>query len=230
MDMLGVAEEKRKVPNMLRKVLQYDVQITKKFVELALRTTALKSLRTHAKLFEVNNIYGILKQVHSWVSCHGIVWLAGWLSFIWLFNNKDLYQLQVNMLIALILDIIIIAVIKAFVRRRRPVPMNKLMELGPDKFSFPSGHTSRAVLVAFILICLNPISIIFYPPLLAWVTAVSISRVLQERHYLLDVFCGVGIGLLEGLLMSLIWFSQSASASILSSLSDEKLDGGEYHV
>lgn len=216
MDMLGVAEEKRKVPNMLRKVLQYDVQITKKFVELALRTTALKSLRTHAKLFEV--------------SCHGIVWLAGWLSFIWLFNNKDLYQLQVNMLIALILDIIVIAVIKAFVRRRRPVPMNKLMELGPDKFSFPSGHTSRAVLVAFILICLNPISIIFYPPLLAWVTAVSISRVLQERHYLLDVFCGVGIGLLEGLLMSLIWFSQSASASILSSLSDEKLDGGEYHV
>ncbi|KAM3958308.1 polyisoprenoid diphosphate/phosphate phosphohydrolase PLPP6-like [Aphomia sociella] len=216
MDMLGVPQEKREVPKMLRKILQYDVQITKRFVELALRTTALKSLRNHAKLFEV--------------SCHGIVWLAGWLSFIWLFNNKDLYQLQVNMLIALILDIIVIALIKAFVRRRRPVPMNKLMELGPDKYSFPSGHTSRAVLVAFILICLNPISIIFYPPLLAWVTAVSLSRVLQERHYLLDVVCGAGIGLLEGLVMSLIWFSQSTSASLLSSLSDEKLDGGEYHV
>ncbi|KAM3960118.1 polyisoprenoid diphosphate/phosphate phosphohydrolase PLPP6-like [Aphomia sociella] len=214
--MLGVPQEKREVPKMLRKILQYDVQITKRFVELALRTTALKSLRNHAKLFEV--------------SCHGIVWLAGWLSFIWLFNNKDLYQLQVNMLIALILDIIVIALIKAFVRRRRPVPMNKLMELGPDKYSFPSGHTSRAVLVAFILICLNPISIIFYPPLLAWVTAVSLSRVLQERHYLLDVVCGAGIGLLEGLVMSLIWFSQSTSASLLSSLSDEKLDGGEYHV
>ncbi|XP_059048971.1 polyisoprenoid diphosphate/phosphate phosphohydrolase PLPP6 [Achroia grisella] len=213
---LGTSLEKRKVPNMLKRILQYDVQLTKKFVDLALRTTTLKSLRNHAKLFEV--------------SCHGIVWLACWLSFIWLFNNKELYQLQVNMFIALILDIVVIAVIKAFVRRRRPVPMNKLMELGPDKFSFPSGHTSRAVLVAFILICLNPISIIFYPPLLAWVTAVSISRVLQERHYLLDVVCGAGVGLLEGLFMALIWFSQSASASILSSLSDEKLDGGEYHV
>lgn len=35
------------------------------------------------------------------ISCHGIVWLASWLSFIWLFNVKDLYQIQVNMLIGM---------------------------------------------------------------------------------------------------------------------------------
>ncbi|XP_068628797.1 polyisoprenoid diphosphate/phosphate phosphohydrolase PLPP6 isoform X2 [Battus philenor] len=201
---------------MLQKILRYDVQITKKFVELALKTTALRSLRNHAMFLEV--------------SCHGIVWLAGWLSFIWLFSNKELYQLQVNMLIALILDIVIIAAVKAFVRRRRPIPMNKLLAVGPDKYSFPSGHPSRAVLIAFILTYLSPVSIIFYPPLFAWVCAVAISRVLLERHYILDVVGGVGIGLLEGLVMSLIWLSQSTSASILSSLSDEKLDGGEYHV
>ncbi|XP_053600906.1 polyisoprenoid diphosphate/phosphate phosphohydrolase PLPP6 isoform X2 [Plodia interpunctella] len=201
---------------MLKQILQYDVQITKKFVENAMKITALRSIRTHAKLFEV--------------SCHGIVWLAGWLSFIWLFNNKDLYQLQVNTLIALILDIILVAAIKAFVRRRRPVPMNKLMELGPDKFSFPSGHTSRAVMIAIILMYLDPISIFLYPPLIAWVTAVSVSRVLQERHYILDVIGGAGLGIFEGLLMYILWLSQSTSASILSSLSDEKKDGGEYHV
>ncbi|XP_063634358.1 polyisoprenoid diphosphate/phosphate phosphohydrolase PLPP6 [Cydia splendana] len=214
--MLGVTEEKRQVPKMLQKILQYDIQVTKKFVDGALQNTALRSLRNHAKFLEV--------------SCHGIVWLAGWLSFIWLFNNKDLYQLQVNMLIALILDIVIIAVLKAFVRRRRPVPMNKLSDLGPDKYSFPSGHASRSVLVAFTLMYLSPVSIIFYPPLLAWVTSVCLSRVLAERHYFLDVFAGCGLGVLEGLLMALIWLSQSTSASILSSLSDEKLDGGEYHV
>ncbi|XP_072935628.1 polyisoprenoid diphosphate/phosphate phosphohydrolase PLPP6 isoform X2 [Epargyreus clarus] len=201
---------------MLQRILRYDVQVTKTFVDLALKTSALRSLRNHAKFLEV--------------SCHGIVWLAGWLSFIWFFNNKDLYQIQVNMLIALILDIVVIAVIKAFVRRRRPIPMNKLMAVGPDKYSFPSGHTSRAVMVAFILMYIDPVSIIFFPPLLAWTTAVAISRVLMERHYILDVLGGAGIGILEGLVMCLIWLSQGTSTSILSTLSDEKLDGGEYHV
>ncbi|XP_037300837.1 phospholipid phosphatase 6 isoform X2 [Manduca sexta] len=201
---------------MLQKILYYDVQITKRFVENALKTTALRSLRNHAKFLEV--------------SCHGIVWLAGWLSFIWFFNNKDLYQLQVNMFFALILDIVIIAVIKAIVRRRRPIPMNKLLAVGPDKFSFPSGHASRAVMIAFILIYLDPVSMFLYPPIMAWATAVCVSRVVSERHYILDVLAGAGIGVLEGLFMSLIWFSQSTSVSILSTISDEKLDGGEYHV
>lgn len=131
---------------------------------------------------------------------------------------------------ALLLDIVVIAILKAFVRRRRPLPMNKFLEMGPDKYSFPSGHASRCVLIAFILMFLSPVSIIFYPPLLAWIGSVSLSRVLLERHYFLDVFAGCGIGILEGFFMSLIWFSQSTSASILSSLSDEKLDGGEFHV
>lgn len=201
---------------MLQKLLQYDVQITKKVVDVALKITPLRSLRNHAQFLEV--------------SCHGIVWLAGWLTFIWLFNNKDLYQLQVNMLIALILDIVVCAVIKSIVRRRRPIPMNKLLEIGPDKFSFPSGHASRAVMVAFILIYVSPVSMFLFPPILAWAYTVSISRVLVERHYILDVVAGAAIGILQGLIISVIWLSQSTSASILSSLSDEKLDGGEYHV
>ncbi|CAH2099562.1 unnamed protein product [Euphydryas editha] len=214
--MIGETEDKRKVPDMLQKILRYDIQITKKFVEMSQNITALRSLRIHSKFLEL--------------SCHGIVWLAGWLTFIWLFNTKELHQLQFNMLFALILDIIVIAVIKAFVRRRRPIPMNKMLPGNPDKYSFPSGHTSRAVLVAFILICIDPIYFIFYPPLLAWVGSVALSRVLAERHYFLDVFGGMGIGLLEGLFMSLIWFSQSAATSVITSLADEKKDGGEYHV
>ncbi|CAK1548681.1 unnamed protein product [Leptosia nina] len=216
MDMFGESEDKRKVPEMLQSILRYDVQFTKKFVENAQKVTALRSLGNHSKLLEV--------------SCHGIVWLAGWLTFIWLFNNSELYQLQVNMLIALILDIVVIAIIKAFVRRRRPIPMNKLIPGNPDKYSFPSGHASRSVLIAFILICVDPVSFIFYPPLLAWVTSVAISRVLAERHYFLDVFGGIGVGIMEGLFISIIWLSQNASTSILNSLSDEKRDGGEFHV
>lgn len=216
MEGFGEVDKKRQVPPMLQKILHYDVQVTKKFVEFALKITPLRSIRNHAQMFEV--------------SCHGIVWLAGWLTFIWLFSNSELYQLQVNMLLALILDIVVVAIVKAAVRRRRPIPMNKLLEVGPDKFSFPSGHASRVTMIAFILTYADPISILFYPPLLAWVTTVCLSRVLAERHYILDVFGGVGIGLLEGLFIYLIWFSQKTAAGILSSLSNEKIDGGEYHV
>lgn len=123
-----------------------------------------------------------------------------------------------------------IAIVKAAVRRRRPIPMNKLIPGNPDKYSFPSGHMSRAVLIAFILIYVDPISFIFYPPLLAWVVAVGVSRVLAERHYILDVLGGTGIGILEGLVMSVLWLSASTTAGIVASLSDEKRDGGEYHV
>lgn len=133
------------------------------------------------------------------------------------------------MFTALILDIVVIAVIKALVRRRRPVPMNKLSEIGPDKFSFPSGHASRASMIAFLLLSIE-VPIYVSPPILAWVTAVCLSRVLAERHYILDVLAGVGIGVQEGLLMYLLWLSQGTCAKIISSLSDEKIDGGEYHV
>ncbi|XP_021201133.1 polyisoprenoid diphosphate/phosphate phosphohydrolase PLPP6 isoform X1 [Helicoverpa armigera] len=209
------AESKRQVPPMLKKILHEDVRVTKKVVELGTKVTWTRSLRNHSNLLEV--------------SCHGIVWLAGWLTFIWLFNNKDFYQIQVNLLIALILDIVVIAVIKAFVRRRRPVPMNKLLEVGPDKFSFPSGHASRACLVTTLLI-LNDLPIYCYPPILAWMSTVCLTRILAERHYILDVLAGVGIGLLEAFLMYLLWLSQGTCASIIASLSDEKVDGGEYHV
>lgn len=53
---IGEPEKKRQVPPMLQKILRYDVQITKKFVEMALRITALRSLRNHSQLFEVWNV------------------------------------------------------------------------------------------------------------------------------------------------------------------------------
>lgn len=132
----------------------------------------------------------------------------------------------------LLLDIIIIAIIKAYVRRRRPVANtdDALGQIGPDKFSFPSGHASRAVFVAYFFINLYPAPWIFVPPLLAWASAVCLSRVLMCRHHLLDVAAGVLLGLFEGSLLGFIWCEESTAKWIMSFLSDEKMDGGEYHV
>ncbi|KAJ8973086.1 hypothetical protein NQ317_009177 [Molorchus minor] len=140
--------------------------------------------------------------------------------------------MQVNILLGLILDIIFIAIAKAYFRRKRPVANtdDALGQMGPDIFSFPSGHASRAVFVAYFFTRLHPLPLICFPPMLAWTTAICLSRVLMNRHYILDVLGGILLGLLEGILMDLIWIEKSAAISLMSYISDEKLDGGEYHV
>lgn len=121
---------------------------------------------------------------------------------------------------------------KAYVRRRRPIANkdDKLGQIGPDKFSFPSGHASRAVFVAYFFINLYPISMFFYPPLLAWATSVCLSRILLNRHYILDVIAGIGLGLFEGFLLGFLWLSNDTAVWLMSMISDDNWSGGEYHV
>lgn len=129
------------------------------------------------------------------------------------------------------MDIIFVAVIKSFTRRRRPVG-NKAdnLSLGPDKFSFPSGHVSRAFYILYFFTRLYPINKIFVPPLLAWCFMVSFSRILLRRHHLLDVIVGSLLGILEGILLSLIWFSESFTFNVIEWITDEKFEGSEYHI
>ena len=68
-----------------------------------------------------------------------------------------------------------------------------------DKHSFPSGHATRAIYVAFF------VHLFFKNPLLTslvtlWSLSVVISRVLLGRHHLFDIVCGVLIGYLEYLI------------------------------
>lgn len=153
-----------------------------------------------------------------------------------------------NLFIGLILDIIIVACIKALTRRRRPTVNDDFMVIGPDKFryinyllcifskqpkdpvfffrfSFPSGHASRAVLILLFFTVLNPISILFWPPLLAWTVSVAMSRLLLYRHHILDILGGVALAVLEALLLSIIWLEKDTAAWIMSCLSDERLPG-----
>jgi presqualene diphosphate phosphatase len=134
--------------------------------------------------------------------------------------------------LALLLDIVFVAVIKATTRRRRPADSAEggMMMLGPDKFSFPSGHASRAVFLACFFIHLWPVSVFFFAPLVAWATAVCISRVLLRRHHVLDVLAGVLLGLFEALVMAVIWIPEEWAAYIYTKLSDEVQEGSSFDV
>ncbi|CAH1171283.1 unnamed protein product, partial [Phaedon cochleariae] len=211
-------EKKRHVPSTLRKILNYDIYLSKKFLTWTDGIPPLQALSSNAKALEI--------------SCHGIPWFAFWIAFTWLFDNPHLVEMQVNMLMGLFVDIVFVAVAKAYFRRRRPVE-NKddaLGQMGPDVFSFPSGHASRAVFVVYFFTRLWPVHLLFRPSVVAWACAICLSRLLMKRHYLLDVLGGCLLGLFEGLLMELLWLDGATARSILSIVSDEKLDGGEYHV
>jgi len=205
--------DKRQISTPLRKALAVDAYLTDQFVKLVEKVLPLRQLQVHYKLLEI--------------SCHGVPWLVTSLILIWVLNSKTLYQMQINLLIGLLLDIVLVAVLKAVVRRRRPTANDDLFTMGPDKYSFPSGHASRAAFVVYFFFHLWPISLIYTPPLLAWSFSVCMSRLLMRRHHLLDVLVGIVLGIFEGLVIGYIYLEQETCINLISWITDEKISGAE---
>jgi len=158
------------------------------------------------------------------------VWLAGLVAFTYMFDNKNLYEMQVNLFVALIIDIFVVATVKAITRRRRPSVNDDPFCIGPDVYSFPSGHASRSSLLLGFFICLSPFPYLFWPPLLAWWFAIAISRLLLYKHHILDVIGGVVIGFLEALLMAIIWIGPETAASLVNWISDDRTAGNDAEI
>ncbi|KAH8352611.1 hypothetical protein KR084_005317, partial [Drosophila pseudotakahashii] len=197
----------------LKYLLEKDVQVSKHFVRAVSNLSVFKSLRIHSRFLEI--------------SCDGIVWFVSWIAFIWLLSSKSLYQMQVNMLLGLVLDVFIVAVLKAIVRRRRPVANKDMLTIGPDKFSFPSGHASRAFFVLMFFTKLYPLHVIFWLPVTAWAVSVAISRLVLQRHYILDICAGAAIGILEAVIIGFLWVSEETAFSIVGFVTEETVDSME---
>lgn len=113
------------------------------------------------------------------------------------------------------------AVVKAMSRRRQPV-MNQsdmFCTVGVDKYSFPSGHASRASYVLHFFISLFDVPFLLKVPLMMWSAAVCISKVLLRRHHILDVLAGFVLGIFESWAMYYIWLSAGTCSWIISSIS-----------
>ena len=82
-----------------------------------------------------------------------------------------------------------------------------------DKFSFPSGHATRATMLALLFTLLSPLPFLLWIPFLAWAGAVAVSRVLLGRHHILDVVAGVVIGAAEAVILSMLWRSEEEVGS-----------------
>lgn len=210
-------EEKRNVPPGLRQLLELDVLLTDQFCKIV-EHVAPRHWQSYYKYLEI--------------SCHGIPWIGGWLALIWLWGSPTKYQMQINFFIGLLLDIMVVALVKAITRRRRPRAnqSNMFATVSVDKFSFPSGHATRACYIAHFFFYVHKVSIFIQIPLIIWSASVCVSRILLRRHHILDVAAGVFLGILESVCVGFIWLDSDTCAWLLSMVTDEKLEGGEYHV
>ena len=92
--------------------------------------------------------------------------------------------------------------LKRAYRRARPADgANWSRFVAPDRYSFPSGHTSTAFALATITVS-------HWPEIAAalWIAAflIAASRVVLGFHYLSDVVAGAALGFLSGLTADLI--------------------------
>ena len=191
-------KENKRVPPWLTQVLDYDKRLTKEAFEWFDRKYGYERQRQNLKFLEY--------------SCHGIPWLGGTIAMLYLGSQS--LDLWMNLLAMLFLDIVLVAFTKAFSRRRRPAyNRDDMMSIGVDKFSFPSGHASRAASLSFFFVLLRPVHALFVLPVLAWSSAVMASRVFLGRHHLLDVVGGFVLALVEFGVMKWIWLSQKEAES-----------------
>ncbi|KAJ7516359.1 hypothetical protein O6H91_22G055200 [Diphasiastrum complanatum] len=139
-----------------------------------------------------------------WLPVTAGIWLAP------IIKNTELRRFLFNLFAAFVFDLIVIGLIKSIVQRPRPV-YNKGMYvvLAVDRWSFPSGHSSRALMIATLFL--------FYLPLWQDLMARSVLPYLGEN----ESFRSVGLPCLELILAPLsslcvlVWAAATASSRVL---------------
>jgi membrane-associated phospholipid phosphatase len=147
---------------------------------------------------------------------HGALWLAGCCYVLWKSkSNTPVYEVTFNLIYALLLDIIIVGLLKNAFKRPRPSGGESRGDIGPDAYSFPSGHASRAVLISLFIqhvFRLSPLARGLIAINLLWFV---LTRVWLGRHYLGDVIVGSLNGYCAFKLVCYLWMSSDQIAQML---------------
>jgi undecaprenyl-diphosphatase len=113
---------------------------------------------------------------------------------ILLLDDSEGVTVVCAMLLAFGIELPTYLFLKNSVRRRRPpaaIEGARAWLEPSDEFSFPSGHTAAAFLMAVILSSAYPI---LYPWLFLWAALVGVSRVTLGVHFPGDIVAGALLG------------------------------------
>ncbi|XP_062937529.1 polyisoprenoid diphosphate/phosphate phosphohydrolase PLPP6 [Cynocephalus volans] len=179
----------------LRSLLAIDLWLSKKLGVCAGESSSWGSGRPLMKLLEISG--------------HGIPWLLGTLYCLSRSDSWAGREVLMNLLFALLLDLLLVALIKGLVRRRRPAhnQMDMFFTLSVDKYSFPSGHATRAALVSRFILNHLVLAIPLRVLVVLWAFILGLSRVMLGRHNVTDVAFGLFLGYMQYSIVDYCWLS-----------------------
>ncbi|XP_005998570.1 polyisoprenoid diphosphate/phosphate phosphohydrolase PLPP6 [Latimeria chalumnae] len=189
----------------LRSLLAIDLWMSKRLGVCAGENSSWGSARPLMKLIEISG--------------HGIPWITCTLYCLFKSDSSAGQEVMLNLLFALILDLILVGTIKALVRRRRPThnKMDMFATFSVDKYSFPSGHATRAAMGARFFLNHLVLAVPLRVLVVLWATIVGLSRVMLGRHNVTDVVFGFFMGYMQYSLVEYLWLS-SGTLHTLSGL------------
>lgn len=179
----------------LRSLLAIDLWLSKKLGVCAGESSAWGSVRPLMKLLEISG--------------HGIPWLLGTVYCLLRSDSWAGREVLMNLLFSLLLDLLLVAVIKGLVRRRRPAhnQMDMFFTLSVDKYSFPSGHATRAALVSRFILNHLVLAIPLRVLVVLWAFVLGLSRIMLGRHNVTDVAFGFFMGYMLYSIVDYCWLS-----------------------
>ncbi|KAK0148106.1 Phospholipid phosphatase 6 [Merluccius polli] len=190
----------------LSSLLAIDLWLSKRLGVCACEDSPWGSVRPLMKLVEVSG--------------HGIPWLAGTAYCVYKSDSSAGREVMLNLFMALLLDLVLVGIVKALVRRRRPTHnrMDMFATFSVDRYSFPSGHATRAAMCGRFLLAHLVLAAPLRVLVLLWACTVGLSRVLLGRHNVTDVLFGFWMGYCQYNLVEMLWLSPQALQALLGPL------------
>ena len=121
------------------------------------------------------------------------------------------------LLTALLLDLLLVRLVKTLVRRRMPTQNRSdiLSNFFVERYSFPSGHATRAAMCARFLLAQLVDTASMRVLVVGWAALVSLSRLLLARHYVTDVGFGLAMGYCQYSLVERLWVTWDCLQDLL---------------
>uniref|UniRef100_A0A3Q0RVA8 Polyisoprenoid diphosphate/phosphate phosphohydrolase PLPP6 n=1 Tax=Amphilophus citrinellus TaxID=61819 RepID=A0A3Q0RVA8_AMPCI len=177
----------------LRFLLAIDLWLSKRLGVCACEGSAWGGIRPLVRLVEFSG--------------HVIPWLIGAVYTLLRGRSVEEQEIMLNLALALILDLLLVRIVKTLVRRRMPAQNRSeiLSTFFVERYSFPSGHASRAAMCARFFLAQLVDTDAMRLLVVGWAALVSLSRLLLARHYVTDVGFGLAMGYCQYSLVERLW-------------------------